>query len=330
MLRRRNLFSHGGFDPSKTNVCDVIFSNAAGKFKSAPGFDTSKWPAVGSGYTPIGIVVVPYSHGILKDGSGTVNQCGVMSLVKMSVNSPETGDADATNLQIGHTRSSTSSDGLGRVNSYNDEQMVSFASKSKWPTIDGVTAAYFPIQTTVGGPATYGGAGQVASPYADTTTLNTGGLNTAYYSTTRGEFVTTDTDGIVNTKIWIDKSNQTDWRTATAITDAQSAYPAEVCCARFHTVGTKAFKDCTTAELYEGTGFWYSPTWVETMYMAARAADIGQVLANISSVYSISTMSSVTNLPTRSTLAGYFRLSGGQINTGMAQTRMPAVAFMRL
>ena len=81
---------------------------------------------------------------------------------------------------------------------------------------------------------------------------------------------------------------QSDWRTANSIVDDndQGYYPAACCCARYHTDGTKAFVDCTTQELYNGTGFWYLPSAGEWGYVAARFADINECLTLLQSSYS--------------------------------------------
>jgi hypothetical protein len=69
-------------DGSQAEPLDVLFSKNDGSELAI--FKRGYWP--NSGWTPIGIVVVPGSHNRYGDGS-----CGVISLVSMDCNNPEDG-----------------------------------------------------------------------------------------------------------------------------------------------------------------------------------------------------------------------------------------------
>lgn len=59
---------------------------------------------------------------MLKDGSGTKNQCGVMSIVPMNYSTPEIGGTNEQGMYWGgyNTDITGKSDGLGRYDSITD------------------------------------------------------------------------------------------------------------------------------------------------------------------------------------------------------------------
>lgn len=310
-MRRRLLWSEeeqfnyiDSIAPSEAEVCDVVFANKlTEELTIAREWDANLFPP--NKYTPIGIVVIPASHGVLKDGTGIVNQCGIMSLVPMNTKTPEVGGTSNQYIYWGggSTDISGKSDGLGRLDSVSNGltnySIVNYVGESGDinDTVQGTTFyAYLPSDafTTLANPydektwyysKSYS---YIPSPYKKDESYNT-----AYGQTTSAasEYnAMSDFKGIVNTKILTDlATGQSGWRTASTITaNGESGYyPAACCCARFKTLGTKAFVDCETEELKNGTGFWYLPSCGELGYMVVRRKAIDAIISKLSSAYGV-------------------------------------------
>lgn len=71
-------------EASKAEACDVVFAQQDGSLVIRR--DQKDWK---DNEVPIGIVVIPAEHGVLKDGDK--NHCGVMSIVGMDCNNPTSG-----------------------------------------------------------------------------------------------------------------------------------------------------------------------------------------------------------------------------------------------
>ena len=80
-----------------------------------------------------------------------------------------------------------------------------------------------------------------------------GGFNNAYKNTTyASDNCLSDFNGVGNTKKIITlATSQSNWRTSSYIYnyDTSGYYPSACACARYKTVGTKAFIDCTDSEI---------------------------------------------------------------------------------
>ena len=318
-MRRRTLFDSGSGsievvpDGSVAPALSVVFANKSDG--SLLIVENDKWSTTvlpPSKFEPIGIVVIPGEHGVLKDGTGTKNQCGVMSIVGMRYDTPETGGngismyfggvSDKSN-QIG-VDISGKSDGLGRYDSVSNGLLnytgfVITANKtsnkaSGYLTQTTSERVFIPTQTSIGGIAeSIGSDGRTApSPYIGND-YKSGGYNDSY-GLKNGVVVTeknnalSDFKGIINTKIITNlATSQSNWKTASTITDSYNTgyYPAACVCARFKTTGTKAFVDCTTTELRNGTGFWYLPAAGELGYICPRFADINDTIEKIKTAY---------------------------------------------
>ena len=316
-MRRRTLFDSGFgnvevvADGSVAPALSVVFANKSDG--SLLIVENEKWSASvlpPSKFEPIGIVVIPGEHGVLKDGTGTKNQCGVMSIVSMSCDTPETG-GDGQNIYWGGVRDgwdettgvdiSGKSDGLGRYDSISNGLLNyigvviaanenSKASGYRTPNIS--VMGYIPTQKTVGGVAERVNGNVTPSPYIGED-YKSGGYNESYglkdgVVVTETNNALSDFKGIVNTKIITNlATTQSNWKTASAITNTWGVgyYPAACCCARFKKIGTKAFVDCTTAELRNGTGFWYLPAAGELGYILPRLADINDTISKLNNIY---------------------------------------------
>ena len=256
-MRRRTLFESdsGSSELLNGNLADAVFydSNSDSFVTMSPDEITS----VIDGYTPIGVVVIPASHDVYGDDT-----CGVMSLAEMNYSSPDTGSSSYKGIYWG-VLSSTSLPNLDKVN-----------------LVDGTTAyhGYLPSDQFTGtisldGVSKYGNtSNNIPSPYnAD------GSRNEAYYTTAYSTAnVLSDFDGVGNTTVLTDlATGQSDWKTATTITNSSGAgyYPAACCCWRFHTAGTEQ-------------GQWYLPACGEMGYVMNRISAINTTINKVLSVYS--------------------------------------------
>ena len=259
-MRRRALLDNKRetIKPSKAAPLSVVFAHKnTGNLEIV---ENDKWsleshPA--SIFEPIGIVVIPGEHGVLKDGTGNVNQCGVMSIMSMSYSTPEEGDTTEQGMYWGgyNVDIVNQNDGLLRFDSiinglinYNKIACDTSGSNKSTQLITGGTHSFIPRQGSVGGTPVWDSRastdGYSPSPYANSD-LKSGPYNNFYgtteFDTTSDFNVLGDFNGIGNTKIITDMATaQTDWKTAEIITRSYSEgfYPAACCCARYKTVGT--------------------------------------------------------------------------------------------
>ena len=256
-MRRRTLFKSdsGSSELLNENLADAVFydSNSDSFVTMSPDEITS----VIDGYTPIGVVVIPASHDVYGDDT-----CGVMSLAEMNYSSPDTGSSSYKGIYWGG-EAETSLPNLDKVN-----------------LVDGTTAyrGYLPSDQFTGtisldGVSKYGNtSNNIPSPYnAD------GSRNEAYYTTAYSTAnVLSDFDGVGNTTVLTDlATSQSDWKTATTITNSSGAgyYPAACCCWRFHTAGT-------------AQGQWYLPACGEMGYVMNRISAINTTINKVLSAYS--------------------------------------------
>ena len=256
-MRRRTLFESdsGSSELLNGNLADAVFydSNSDSFVTMSPDEITS----VIDGYTPIGVVVIPASHDVYGDDT-----CGVMSLAEMNYSSPDTGSSSYKGIYWGG-EAETSLPNLDKVN-----------------LVDGTTAyhGYLPSDQFTGtisldGVSKYGKtSNNIPSPYnAD------GSRNEAYYTTAYSTAnVLSDFDGVGNTTVLTDlATGQSDWKTATTITNSSGAgyYPAACCCWRFHTAGTDQ-------------GQWYLPACGEMGYVMNRISAINTTINKVLSAYS--------------------------------------------
>lgn len=341
--------------PEKAQCCDVVLVNKTTLKKVitrdidniAENFPPENWE-------PIGVVVIPGEHGVLKDGTGTKNQCGVMSLVPMSCETPEIGATSEIGICWGYGSLDIidKSDELGRYDSitngllnYNKRAYDTSASnKSTQLSSDNNVSAYIPMQGSIGGKPSWGSyassAGYVPSPYANDD-LKSGDYNSFYgtteFDTASGFNALADFRGIVNTKIITDLATAEDWRNLESITNSKEEgyYPAACCCARFKTIGTKAFKDYEIEELKNGTGFWYLPACGESGYILPRIFDINDTISKLKSTYGVGVKlggdGKYWTSSEHSSLSGlYMSTSTGYISQQSKGNKNFVRAFMRL
>lgn len=290
-------------DGSKAKIGDIVLANKEKQLVEI--VEGNKWSISAypkTKYTPIGVVVIPGTHGVLKDGTGKINQCGVVSLDQLS-SSWGYSLSDIENLF-------DINDNLGRYDSrkgglYNYIYVNTVGSGScVYETVQNSESAkaYLPSDNFSGtinpfdNKTSYyynenyddGDVQYAPSPYK-----NDGSYNTAYGQTTSPATsynALSDFGGIVNTKILTDMSTaQSNWRTANRVLDedAEGYYPAACLCARYKTTGTKAFINCSIAELRNGVGFWYLPAAGELGYLIPRFNEINDTVLKLIENYGV-------------------------------------------
>lgn len=278
------------------------------------------YPQTQYGGTPIGVVVIPTSHDVYGDGS-----CGVMSLVPMDYNTPDTGGNSDVYMYYG------SVDKSGGLKQYNylpvitkngtvTNTIVSMGNVAKLST------DYFTALQNINDPDTYYNttdAVGLPSPYnADDT------RNALYYKTdspSNDANALSDFNGKTNTSTLISQvTAQPNWKTDSTIINEKGSdgkctghYPAACCCWRFHTVGTKQ-------------GDWYLPACGELGYMMSKFTKIQNglqfangVLLDQNYVYWTSTNYNNTGARVIYTDRGYVA-QGEKIND------IPVRAFMKV
>lgn len=282
---------------------DVVFANKKTLDLVIDGdWSIEKYPK--DIWEPIGIVVIPGEHGVLKDGTGTKNQCGIMSLVPMNCKTPEIGGNIEEYITWGYDDLDIEqADGLNRYDSINNGLInytkiaCDISASNSSTRLNNDAWAYLPVQSSIEEKPTWdkqgaSSRGYIPSPYINDD-LKSGGYNEAYgttkFDTEIDKNVLADFKGIINTKIITDLATAEDWKTLPSITDEfdQGYYPAACCCARFHTIGTKAFKDCSNEELKKGIGFWYLPAIGELGYICPRYSDINDTINKLNKAYGV-------------------------------------------
>ena len=237
-----------------------------GKDFSAPAYPSS-------GYSPVGVVVVPGTHNVYGDGS-----CGVMSIKPMNYNTPDTGGTSEQGMCWGvqNTDIETLSNlnyvpYVGKGSSVGDASstVVGQASSAYLPS-DKFSAVQCPHDTDAYYYSSSSSYYQGPSPY-----LTDGSRNPAYYQTSSPSSTANalaDFDGVGNTKILTDLATAEDWKTASSITNSSSSgyYPSACCCWRYHTDGTSQ-------------GDWYLPACGELGYIMPK---FNQTQASIKSLIS--------------------------------------------
>lgn len=244
---------------------DILCAKANGSkkiFKSEDYTDIS-----GSGWTPIGVVVIPPSHDVYGTGEGAA-----ISFKYAYYGDPDNG-SNFSSFMFGSNYTDIT------LNSYTFVSVISPKNTSTKIEPDASLAqGYLPSDKYKGGSypsltdsdagyayVSYGSRYFIPSPYDN-------GYKSIYYSypLDTNESCMSDFDGVYNTNIFLSLATaQSDWRTASEITNYSTPgyYPVVCCCWRYHTIGTNQ-------------GDWYLPAIGELGYYFARYSIIRKTLDN--------------------------------------------------
>lgn len=224
-------------------------------------------------YTPVGVIVIPGSHDVYGTG-----QCGVMSLVEMDCDTPDTGSTSYHGLYFGNYNTDISA-----LTNFNVVAHCGKTDAAGSSVIGTTSYGYLPCDRFSRGTCPndtnakyyYKDSSYYAlpSPY-----LTDGSRNSEYYKTVSPSSsfnALSDFNGIINTTTLINlATGQSDWKTASTITNKYNVgyFPAACCCWRFHTDGTKQ-------------GDWYLPACGELGYMVSRIMAIENAISKITTTY---------------------------------------------
>lgn len=225
--------------------------------------------------TPIGVVVIPTSHNVYGNGS-----CGVMSLVNMSCQTPDTGTTASEEYIkwsadiAGDIKTLSNYDSfvnLGNwlpVSETIELNFIDYSCKCYLPS-DKFTALQNPIDTDTYYSVDYDY--HMPSPYKEDDSKNLQYSQTSAPSNETNAL--SDFNGKGNTEILTNLVTlQPDWKTASTIRNYFNSgevghFPAACCCWRFHTLGTKQ-------------GDWYLPAIGELGYIMPKFTKIDSSISN--------------------------------------------------
>ena len=272
------------------NPIDIVLydKNAARLIVVKNGnWTAEKYPS--EGYTPVGVVVVPASHDVYGDGS-----CGVMSLVNMNLDTPDTGSTATESFRWGYNNLDI--DTLPNLNKAPYVGMCDAPGDETSTVVGEYSTPYLPSDAFERGSSSvhcphdlnaYYHSNSSSRYAAPSPYLTNGSRNPAYYQTTSLSSeanALADFNGKDNTQILCDLATaQSDWKTASTIENeyTEGYYPAACCCWRFHTEGTEQ-------------GDWYLPADGELGYVVARKKAIDNTISLLTTAYGSSVGSSVS------------------------------------
>ena len=327
-FRRRLMMAQGGGGSSVPGVKESeagdicvydVNKGSLAIIKSAE-WSASKYPI--ATYVPIGIVVVPASHGHYKDG-----KCAVMSLLNMSSTTPDVGSIEYENLPGYGEDSSSILQPL--LNNYDSVCFVGDGVVGE--NVIGVSEyCYLPSDYF----------NKIANPYDSNTYYdeynekyspspykNDGSFNEEYakiISPSSQSNCLADFDGYGNTNVMISNVlGQPNWKTDSTIQKSyeKGYFPAACCCWRFNTQGTKQ-------------GDWYLPSAGELGYVCARRDLIDKSIDKLSNRLSsnatikVSFNAYVTSSHAYNKSNGFINMGSGYVNNRYISVFPCARAFL--
>lgn len=268
-MRRRLLFEQGDGiieDPSLAPPLSIVLANKEEDEKliivEENKYNRTRFPK--DVFEPIGIVVIPGEHGVLKDENGK-NQCGVMALEHATTNDTmQWGDDGEIPGLKPYTNFTDTGDVDGKI-----AIKLGYGSYAILPW-QGLGTNGIPIRhenegkdlyMPTWGPSPYIGDDYISGGYNEsygTTMFDTDTKNNAF----------ADFDGLGNTKKIIEKRGYKDYSKWWPSRDKKNSlpdYPAASYCDMYSTVGTKQ-------------GDWYLPSIGELGYIPPRITDITNVI----------------------------------------------------
>lgn len=258
-----------GIPSNEAVVGDIcMYGIYEGKLIIVNDWDSSKYPI--DKYPPIGVVVVPGSHGHYEGG-----KCAIMSLNYMSCDTPTTGGKPQLmrigdelvlseingNKQYNVYTNGNNNEVTNKVTGYSDSNVYLPSDKSTF------TAVTNPYDKGTNYSRNYSYTKYAPSPYNNDGTFNTEYARTTSPSTDENGF--SDFNGYSNTKKILDVRGTKDYSTWKPTFDNKSDYPAVSCCDMYFTPGTKQ-------------GDWYLPADGELGYVTVRQKIIENALNKLS------------------------------------------------
>ena len=216
-----------------------------------------------------GVVVVPSNH----TPDETVR---IMSLKAMNYSNPEQGGANQGIMWGGYNVNLAGLTDYTLVPTTSNDSSTTKGASSWSRLPSNSTNGNFTGDTCYTDPGTrYYNTSEAMcpSPYLEDGTQNPDYIENSSSSALAGKNACSDFRGRLNTAVICDAATgQTDWETASAITNSSGMgfYPAACCCRRYHTVGI-------------AKGEWYLPAAGELGYMMPRFAEIQGALSTLSS-----------------------------------------------
>ena len=319
-MRRRTLsLQKEGVDGSTATPLSVIFANkndGSLVIVESEEWSTSSYPA--STFEPIGIVVIPGEHGVLKSSKGK-NQCGVMSIVPMDCDTPTNGGTSEQAMFWGQSTS------ISAMTSYNQVVVTESDISNEASGFSSSSNAYIPRQGSVGGIPKRNSYPYAPSPYIGLD-YKSGGYNESYgtvkFDTSSNHNCLADFDGRGNTDKILAQRGPHDYSSWKPTFNTQASYPAASCCDMFYTAGTKQ-------------GDWYLPAAGELGYIIPRFYDINDTIGKLNTAYGVGVQLS-TNVGYQSSsqhsssYAYGVYTSGGKVDKHSKNSYTRVRAFMRL
>ena len=214
-------------------------------------------------YPPIGVVVVPGSHGHYANG-----KCAIMSLNHMNFDKPQTGDNSQQSMVWGLDTNIASLHDLNQVpyvgsNGNVGANVIGQTSEAYLPSDnESFTAAANPYDNKTKYIFNYNDYKYIPSPYNNDGTFNTEYSRIVSPSSTANCLA--DFDGYNNTKKILEIRGYKDYSSWKPSSNSED-YPAASCCDMYFTPGTKQ-------------GDWYLPSAGELGYICVRQKTINNII----------------------------------------------------
>lgn len=253
-----------GIPSSEAIVGDVcMYGISEGKLIIVNDWDASKYPI--DKYPPIGVVVVPGSHGHYEGG-----KCAIMSLNEMNCDTPQIGANSPQNMYWGvYGEDIASLPNLDQVpyvgsNGNVGDNVIGQRDNAYLPSDHSLfnkVANPYDTKTKY-----YNSSYYIPSPYNNDGTFNPNySLITSPSSTAN---CLADFDGYNNTKKILEVRGSKDYSSWKPTYNNQSDYPASSCCDMYSTVGTNQ-------------GEWYLPSTGELGYVQVRIQAINDTISKL-------------------------------------------------